>query len=141
MRMIIAHLPRRIYGELSGRRLLQDGAEKLDSLAKTVLQRYLRLPSEKAARLADVGAALFGIVLRQRLEDDGGLDAGETADALGEFKDGELQRVAEVDRVRLFGKEQTIQAIHEIRDITEASRLLALAADGERLAAESLIDK
>jgi len=43
----------------------------------------LRLPTEDPAGFGNIGAALLGIILRERLDDDGNRRAGERADAFG----------------------------------------------------------
>ena len=45
-------------------------AKVLDGLAQAVFKRHARFPTQYAACLPDVGFALFGIVLRQRLVND-----------------------------------------------------------------------
>jgi len=53
--------------------------EILNRLDQSLRQRHMRLPFQKFPRAGDVGLALLGVVLRQRLENDftartGGVD-------------------------------------------------------------------
>ncbi len=50
--------------------IVQARLEIIQRFGQPLFQLDLRLPTQNFARLGDVGFALFGIVLRQRLEDD-----------------------------------------------------------------------
>src|SRR5205823_1023195 len=99
----------------------------------------LRLPPEQLAGPRDVRLADLRVVLRQRLEDDPALAAGELAHLLRELQNGDLGRVAEVDRVVEVGPQQPVDALDEVGDVAEAAGLLAVAVDGDRLAPQRLV--
>ena len=95
-----------------------------------------------ASGLRDVRLAHLRIVLGAHVfVDDPGLVAGESIDDLGELLDGELARIADVDRIGLIGKQQPVDPLDQIIDILERARLQAVAVDGERLAAQRLLDE
>jgi len=58
-------------------------AEEFQRELQAFVQAHLRLPAQNSARLADVGAPLPGVVLRQGLESDGHLGPEKRANALG----------------------------------------------------------
>src|SRR5271168_5427908 len=70
-------LPTEFSGDLA--------AEIFVGEAQALFEINFGLPLEDAAGFGDVGAALPGIVLGERAEDDGSRRAGERAYALGEF--------------------------------------------------------
>jgi hypothetical protein len=59
----------------------------------------------------------------------------------GQLADGELARVAQVDRSGLIGVEHGQEAAHEVVHVTEAVGLLAVTVDGGRAAAQRLGDE
>src|SRR5262252_3538726 len=65
----------------------QELVEILDGAGKAVFERGGGAPSEERLRLGDVGAALRGIIDRQRPADDRGARAGHLEDHLGELGD------------------------------------------------------
>src|SRR5262245_14651364 len=97
-----------------------------------------RLPAEQSAGARDVGLAYLRIVLRQRPIVEDALAAGQGEDLLGEFEDGHLAGVAEVDRLVKVGVEQADDALDEIVHVAEGARLRAVAVDGQRLTAQGL---
>src|SRR5215218_3634695 len=105
---------------------------------EAVIELDLRLPAEDLARAGDVGLALLGVVLGQRLVHDLARGAGDPEDRLREVEDRELARIAEVDRQVLAARREQEQPANEVVDVAEASCLRAVAEDGERLARECL---
>jgi hypothetical protein len=71
-------------------------AEIFVGALQAFFQGYLWLPIQDAFGFGDVWAALLGIVLRERVEDDGSGDADKFADAFGKFQDGDFLGIADV---------------------------------------------
>src|SRR6185295_3493575 len=71
----------------------------LDRPAQPFLDRQRGLPVEQAAGSGDVGLAHLGVVDGQRPVDDLALRPADLENETGELEQGELARVAEVDRV------------------------------------------
>ena len=69
IRFVISEWIAGAAAERSGHRRLER-AKVLDGLAQAVFKRHTRFPTQDAARLSDVGLALFRIVLRERLVND-----------------------------------------------------------------------
>ena len=97
---------RRVIG-----RLLEPGevelTEVFDGLCDPNLERDLRLPSEDLLGLGDVGSALLGVVAREGQVDDLRARTRVLDRKLRQLQDGELARVANVDRSdRLFLREE-----------------------------------
>ena len=63
------------------------------------------------------------------------------ADAFGEFQNGYLLRVADVNRQMLVGVNQLVDAVNQVGHVAEASRLLPIAVHGERLAGQRLMNE
>src|ERR1019366_4726003 len=101
-------------------------------------KRDLRRPSEQLARERDVGLALLGIVLGQRLEDDLGGGARQLFDRLGQFEQRELVGVAHVHGVVVPGLGERDQPANEIAHVAEGARLAAVAEDRDRAVRERL---
>ena len=123
-----------------------------DHLLEAHAHRPARLPFERGLGARGVRAALLRVILRQALVDDVDLagrgDAvgalhvlDDVADEAGEFEDGELVAVAEVDRPRLARVHERDQAVDEVVDVLERARLRAVAVHGQVLAAQGLHDK
>src|SRR5919201_4339140 len=93
--------------------------------AQTLLELDLGLPAEHLARARDVRLPYLGIVHRQRLVDDLALRASDPEDGLRELEDGELVRVAEVDRQMLTALGEEDDASDQVVDVAEAARLRA----------------
>src|SRR5262245_41736666 len=64
--------------------------------------------------------------------------AGETHDGLGELQHAPLARVADVHRLFYAALEKADDPFDQIRDEAETASLLALAVNGELLAANGL---
>src|ERR1700683_2811485 len=94
-----------------------------------------------ATRLGNVRASLSGIVLRERAENDWSRRANKGADALRKFEDRNLLGITDVCGFVLIRFEQAVDSINQVRDVTEAASLLAVAVDGDGVAAEGLIEK
>ena len=104
----------------------------LDRPAQAVDQLDRRFPAEQVAGAADVGAALLRIVGRQRLVDDLRARVGHLDHGLGQLQQGELVRVADVDRRVDVGLGEGDDAADQVVDVTEAAGLAAVAEDGQR---------
>src|SRR5258708_28786725 len=91
----------------------------------------------------DVGAALPGVVLWQRSELEPRARANEGDDKPGQLRDGYFDGVAEVDRSVDVALDihQTREAVDQIVDIAERSRLRPRAIDGDRLVLQCLDDE
>src|SRR6266851_458914 len=72
------------------------GTEPFEREAQAFVGVHARLPPEQRARARDVGLTHLRVVLRQRLEDDFAVPAGEADDALGQVEEGHLLRVPDV---------------------------------------------
>ena len=112
--------------------------EKVDRGAEPFVQPHLRLPTEYPAGLADVGLSNLGIVDGQRFVHDLGSRSGQLDDPVRELENGHLGGVPDVDRVLLLGPQKPDDALDEILDVTEASRLATVAVHGERLVLQRL---
>lgn len=99
------------------------------------------LPAEERARLGEVWAADFGVVLGEGEESEGGVAADEALDLLGELEDGHLGGVADVGGLAFGGHEQAVDAFDQVADVAEGTGLGAVAEDGQRLVAEGLGDE
>src|SRR4029077_18474020 len=123
----------------------QQAVEILDRLGETLLERDLGLPLELVARQGDVGAALQGIVDRQRPGlDELRLAADQLYDLLGEMPDRHLDRIAEIDRTGEIIRRvvhQTQPAIDQVVDVAEGAGLHAVAVDRDVFALERLNDE
>ena len=86
----------------------------------------------------DVGLALGGVVDREGLVDDLRRRAGDLDDHLGQLRDRELVRVADVGRAGDVGVEQGEEAPDLVVDVAEAAGLGAVAVDGDGLAPQGL---
>ena len=71
-------------------------AEIFVGALQAIFQSHLWLPIQQALGFGYVRAALLGIVLRQRMKDDGSLRADQLADAFGKFQDGDFLGIADV---------------------------------------------
>lgn len=117
--------------------------EILDGIAKPVLERHLRFPSELAFRERDIGLPLLGVVRRKRLEHELRLSSRDLDHLLGELEHRKLAGVADVDR---SGKvrprvHHEHERVDEVVDVAERPRLLAVAVDGDILAPKGLHDE
>src|SRR3954463_4206774 len=82
------------------------GSEPLSRAGQTLPKLDLWFPSELGARQRDVGAALRGIVLGQRLEHDLRGAVGELEHEVRQLPDGEFVGITDVDRADDVGVEQ-----------------------------------
>src|SRR5262249_7763923 len=127
---------------LCNRRKRTDAAaEVVDRLAQTIFQHNLRFPAKDRFGLSDVRAPLARIILRQRLILDRKLRIHSIANLLGKFENGHLARVAQIDRVSLVRRRQPYETVDEIAHVAKAARLRSVTIDGERLAAQRLVDE
>ncbi len=95
------HRSRRFAPTVRPRRHLRAVAGKpADRRLEAFLERHLGRPAEKLLRQADVGTPPARIVDRQRPPDDPRPRSGHRDDARDELVDGQLDRVAEIDRAR-----------------------------------------
>src|SRR5438309_2326725 len=113
--------------------------EEFQRQPQPFIQMDLRLPSEQARGLADIGATLLGIVLRKRLENDGHVGSEEGANAFGEFQNRDFLRIADIYGFVLLGIHQPVDAFDEVRHITEAACLPPVPIDGDGLAPKRLV--
>ena len=84
------------------------------------------------------GLRSLRVVLRQGLIDDLAFAAGQGEDLLRELQDGNLARIAEVDRLMEIDFEQLRDPVHQVIHVAETARLRAVAVDRQRLAAQRL---
>ena len=112
-------------------------------LPSPCVQRDRGLPAEQRPGPGDVGLALGRIVLRQRPAHELRGRAGHRQHLLGQLQDGELARVAEVDRPgHVVGRGHHPQKPRDqVVGIAEAAGLAAVAVDGDRLALQRLDDE
>jgi hypothetical protein len=84
---------------------VHEGAEVGDGALEAFLEGSFGLPPEHLAGLGDVGAAALGVAQRAAFGDvaDAARVLRDGVDGLGELADGDLLRVAEVDRQVLVG--------------------------------------
>src|SRR2546427_1536353 len=113
--------------------------EDLQRQPQPFIEINLWFPSEQALGLADIGATLFGIVLRKRLENDGHVGSEEGADAFGEFENRDFLRIADIYGFVLLGIHQPVDAFDEVRHITEAACLPPVPIDRDGLAPKRLV--
>src|SRR5436305_1717136 len=74
----------------------------------------------------------------QRLVDDRALAPRQGQDLPGEVQDGDLVRIAEVDRPVEVRAEQAVDPLDQVLDVAEAARLRPVAVDGQWFAAQRL---
>ena len=92
----------------------------------------------------DVGFALLRVVRRQGHADDFRFGAGEFEDDVRQLGDREFVRVADIDRPReVVGRcgHHAQHSLDQVVDILETAGLLAVAVDGDLLAAQRLHDE
>src|SRR5262249_22327853 len=101
------------------------------------------MPIQDMTRTRDIGAALLGIVLRQRLRLDRGSRAGFLEHQRRQLVDREFARVAEIDRPGHRGRRihQGDEAINQVCDIAERSCLRAVAGHRQWTPVQSLHDE
>src|SRR4029077_5684996 len=111
----------------------QEALEISAGFQKAVAQRHRGLPAEQLIGFADVRPPLSRIVDRQRQMYDAREGAGELDHLLGEFADGELARVAEIDGSGdLVGcTHETHETVDEIVHIAEGPRMATVSIDGD----------
>src|SRR5438552_3805294 len=115
--------------------------EVLERAAQAVRERDPGLPAQERARARDVGLPHARVVEGQRARDDAALRAGQRDDRLRQLADGELVGIADVDGVDLVRRDEAEEAVHEIGDVAEASRLAAVAEHGHVLVAQGLAEE
>src|SRR3989338_6970954 len=103
----------------------------VDGLAQALVQTYLRRPFKPGFSQGDIRAPHLRVVNGQRLVNDPGFGAGQLAYGPRDFKDGQLPRGADIDRSVDVAMEQLVDALNQIRHITEAAGLIALAVNGQ----------
>src|SRR5262249_42846186 len=108
--------------------------EVLDRSPEPLRSADLRLPTQQLPGPRDVRLALLWVVGRQRLVHERALAPGQLQDLVGELTDRDLRRVPDVHGQVVVGVEQLVDAVHQVGDVAEAPRLLAVAVDGEGLA-------
>src|SRR4029077_10230590 len=111
--------PRSLSGRFFGDGLL----EVVQRLAQSGGQINLRLPSQQLPRLGDVGAALLRIVGWKGFVANLALLSRGLQNRLGAFRDGELVRIANVDRQMFVRFRKTHEAVDFVAHVTEASSL------------------
>ncbi len=91
----------------------------------------------------DVGSADFGVILRQRLEDNLALRfRDEAEDFSGHVQDSDFLGVAEVDGEWVIGvNQQAKDTFHQVVNVTEAAGLGAVSINGEGVIGEGLGDE
>src|SRR5579885_60903 len=117
------------------------GSKIRNRLLQSLRQRHLRFPVQNFSRLGNVGAALFGIVLRQRFENDSAPGTGGANDFPGELQHRQFRRVADVHGQIVIAHHQPVDAFDQVGNVTEAAGLSALAEDGDGLVFERLTDE
>src|SRR6185437_12807808 len=104
--------------------IFSDGlAEIIQGHAQALIKLYFRLPAEEGASLGDVGTALFGVILRESFVANLAAGPRDGDNALRAFEDGELVRIADVDRLVLVGFREANEAIDFVSDVAEAAGL------------------
>src|SRR5476649_657119 len=120
--------------------------EVVDDLGQDVVEIESRLVLDQRLDARQVGhparhvlePRLVGLVVRDVL--DGGLRAGQLANALGERLDGDLLHVPDVDHLAdgLGLLHELDQRADDVGDVREGARLLAVAEHRDRFAGERL---
>src|SRR5262249_36528016 len=116
-------------------------AEVFDGEAQAGLEVDFGFPAEQVFCFGDVGAALFGIVLRKLLVTDVALGSGYLNHAASAIYDRELLRIANVYREVLVAFCEAQKAFNFIAHVTETARLSTVAVDGKVFAAQRLLHK
>src|SRR6185312_12542822 len=117
------------------------GPEIINRLHQPLGQIHFRLPLQNLLRLRDVRPALFGIVLRQRLENNFALRTRHPNNLLRELQHRHLRGVPDIHRQIIIAHHQPINPLNQIRHITKAARLPALAEHRHRLVLQRLAHK
>jgi DtxR family transcriptional regulator, Mn-dependent transcriptional regulator len=94
-----------------------------DGRPQAGFQVHFRLPTQNALSLVDLRLALLGIVFRKWLELDGRIDSRDPANPLGEFENGHLLRIAQINGIPFVRKCQPVKAVHQIVHVTETASL------------------
>lgn len=117
--------------------------EVLNRAFETILQANLRSPLQVTLRQTCVGLSLLRVVQRQiHLDQPASTPRNHPQNQTGEFPDGELVRIAEVDwanHVRLT--HHATDSFDEIIDVLEATRLRAITVDRDVLPLQRLHDE
>mmetsp|Transcript_14834 Transcript_14834/g.28216 ORF Transcript_14834/g.28216 Transcript_14834/m.28216 type:complete len:312 (+) Transcript_14834:442-1377(+) len=98
----------------------------------------LRLPSKELAGLGYIGLPLLRIIRRKWLEDNLSLGVDDVLDGIGEFENGVFSGVSDVDGAHVVAVHEANKSINLIVYITEATSLVALPVDGDRLVTKGL---
>src|SRR5207302_5848098 len=109
--------------------------------AQTFAQFYRRLPLQNTSRPGDVPTTLPGIVDGERMMLHGTVAVTELTDHDCQLADRQLVRVAQVHRIGAPGREQTLDAVDQVVNVTEPARLRSIAVNGERIPCERLRDE
>lgn len=123
--------------------LPQEFVEILNGLGETCAQLRFGFPTQLLPRKRNVGLALAGIILRERLVHQLRLRAGQLEHLLGEFLDRKLVWIAEINWTGEFGARvhHPQEAVDEIIDVAERASLLTVPVDGDRLTLQGLDDE
>src|SRR6202158_5124287 len=113
--------------------------EIVERLAQAGFEIDFWLPSQQLPGLADVGAALFGIILRQWFIANRALRSRYFQNHLRAFQNSKFVGIADVHRKMFVGFREAHEAVDLVTDVTEAARLIAVAVDGEGFAAQGLL--
>ena len=121
----------------------QHAIEVGDRAGQTFVEFHVRFPAQRVARECDIRTTLQRIILRQRAVHDARPRSGQLDDPVSQFLDGELVRIAQIDRAGevVAGRHQTHEAIDQVIDIAEGARLPAVAVKRDLLAAQGLNDE
>src|SRR5437588_9248711 len=101
----------------------QPFAEVGDRPDETGVERGARLPAEDPSSAGQIGTALFGIVLRQRLEHDLAGAAAEIPNPGSQLQHADFIRGAQVDGITEINVEQPDHAFDQVIDVTKTAGL------------------
>src|SRR5690606_25120498 len=113
--------------------LRREGFEIVIDFLQAVPTVYLGFPTQYFLGPADIGLALQGVVLGQGLEDNLLVGARELDDLLGEFQDGGLVGVSDVDGFHIRTLQESVYALDLIVDIGEGTCLGTVPEDRQVL--------
>lgn len=115
--------------------------EILDGLFETLLHGPLGLPSDFLPGNGNVGLSLARIVGGGRERNDVGLGARESFDVVGEGRYSVFVWIAKIDRERIVGVHEFVEAVDEIIDELKAPGLRSIAVESDVFVLEGLDDE
>src|SRR5690554_4901237 len=116
---------------------LEPGKSELEALT----ERHLRLPAEDLLCLGRVGTTNRRVVNRSRDVLDARMIADDVLDQLGQLTNGDLLRIADIDRTGLLGEHEPKDPLDEVVHVAERPRLAPVTVHGKRPVLEGRLEE